>query len=80
MNHQDHAIEFSLIRKTTEDLFIDIPKIMISKEFIANKHSSPTLISTLIANNLEIILDMINIKNEENFYILIQYTELTSSN
>jgi len=81
LSDQDYAITIELISNNSEEIFPSHHRVILSKEFIVNKHSNPLIISTLISNGVENIYNMFNHSNKnKNHYILIKYTILMTSN
>jgi hypothetical protein len=79
LDEADYAITFELISKTSDGLFLNYPRIILSKEFMLNKCSDPVLISRLLSTELENIYRMFDAEDNEKHYIRIQYTHLTAS-
>jgi len=80
LNSQDYAVSIELILKSSEGLYLRDPRVILSTEFMINNHSNHILISSLISTELNKVFKMFDCKESENYYILIQYTELTISN
>ena len=55
-NDQDYVISIEFVSKSIEGYPQNKPKIILSNEFVINKHSSPLLISSLISNKLDIFI------------------------
>jgi len=79
IDEQDYAVSFHLVLKTSEGLFLNYPKFILSDEFIVNKLSNPVIVSTFLSTQQENTYNLFNSDYNENQYIVIQYTNLMAS-
>lgn len=79
IDDQDYAVILELVSKKSDVLYSNYPRIILSNEFMLNKCSDPTLISTLLSTALENIYNMFEAEHNENHYIVIRYTVLIAS-
>lgn len=79
LDEQDYATTFSLVTKTSDELFSNYPRIILSNEFMLNKNSNPVIISSLLSIELDNLYNMFDAEYNDNHYILIKYTALIAS-
>jgi hypothetical protein len=80
LNDQDYSVwlEYIALDADIQDNSLNNPRIILSKEFIINKHSNALIISTLISKQVEYIHDMFG--GEVDHHITIWLSPLKSIN
>lgn len=79
IDDQDYAVTLELFSDSSDDLFLNHPRIILSNEFIVNKYSNPVLISSLLSSKLEQLYKMFDAEYNDNHYIVIRYGSLIAS-
>jgi hypothetical protein len=62
LKDQDYAISLEYIGLDIDPISINKPRIILSKEFIINKHSNPIIISSLISNQVKYIHNILGVE------------------
>lgn len=62
LKDQDYAISLEYIGLDIDPISINKPRIILSKEFIINKHSNPIIISSLISNQVKYIYNILGVE------------------
>jgi hypothetical protein len=83
----DYAVTIELIGDSYPDVYRNMPRLILSWEFIVNKGSSPLLISTHIKKQSENLIDLFDLEFDNDYSgyigpkpsILINFTELNYS-
>jgi hypothetical protein len=79
LNEQDYAVTIELISKDKAGLYLNNPRVILSGEFMVNRYSDFTLISSLLSSQIENFYKVFNIENEVDHYIIIHYISLRAT-
>jgi hypothetical protein len=78
LNEQDYAVTFEIIPKDKAGLYLNNPRVILTREFMVNRYSDFTLISSLLSSQLLNFCKMFSIENDVDHYIIIHYKLLTA--